>query len=103
MEAFEEIFVFEKPRHFFYWSHIYMMGIDPEIITYRLNIDPKCQPIKQKRRIFNTERYMAINAEVDKLNKARFIREANNPVWISNVVLVSVCGLYRSERNMLKR
>ncbi|KAL5571760.1 hypothetical protein UlMin_021357 [Ulmus minor] len=47
-----------------------MPGIDPNVIVHRLNIDPNFKPIKQKRRTFNAERYMAINTEVDKLLKA---------------------------------
>ncbi|KAL5577628.1 hypothetical protein UlMin_019327 [Ulmus minor] len=65
-----------------------MPGIDPKVIVHRLNIDPSFRPVKQKRRTFNAERYMAINTEVDKLLKADFIREANYPEWIANVVLV---------------
>lgn len=65
-----------------------MPGIDPEIMVHRLNIDPSFRPVKQKRRTFNTEQYMVINTEVDKLLKADFIREANYPYWIANVVLV---------------
>ncbi|KAL5543867.1 hypothetical protein UlMin_007651 [Ulmus minor] len=65
-----------------------MPGIDPSIIVRRLNIDPNFKPVKQKQRTFNAERYMAINTEVDKLLKAKFIEEANYPDWIANVVLV---------------
>ncbi|KAL5562028.1 hypothetical protein UlMin_031775 [Ulmus minor] len=65
-----------------------MPGINPNVIVHRLNIDPNFKPIKQKRRTFNAERYMAINTEVDKLLKAGFIEEANYPDWIANVVLV---------------
>ncbi|KAL5546722.1 hypothetical protein UlMin_006409 [Ulmus minor] len=65
-----------------------MPGIDPNVIVHCLNIDPNFKPIKQKRRTFNAERYMAINTEVDKLLKAGFIEEANYPDWIANVVLV---------------
>ncbi|KAL5542865.1 hypothetical protein UlMin_010575 [Ulmus minor] len=65
-----------------------MPGIDPNVIVHRLNIDPNFKPMKQKRRTFNAERYMAINTEVDKLLKAEFIEEANYPDWIANVVLV---------------
>ncbi|KAL5571672.1 hypothetical protein UlMin_021269 [Ulmus minor] len=72
----------------FAWSHEDMPGIDPKVIVHRLNIDPSFRPVKQKRRTFNAERYMAINTEVDKLLKADFIREANYPEWIANVVLV---------------
>ncbi|KAL5569910.1 hypothetical protein UlMin_026485 [Ulmus minor] len=65
-----------------------MPGIDPSVTVHRLNIDPNFKPVKQKRRTFNAERYMAINTEVDKLLKADFIEEANYPDWIANVVLV---------------
>ncbi|KAL5577383.1 hypothetical protein UlMin_019082 [Ulmus minor] len=75
-------------RDVFAWSHEDMPGIDPKVIIHRLNIDPSFRPVKQKRRTFNAERYMAINTEVDKLIKADFIREANYPEWIANVVLV---------------
>ncbi|KAL5562596.1 hypothetical protein UlMin_032343 [Ulmus minor] len=75
-------------RDVFAWSHEDMPGIDPNVIVHRLNIDPNFKPIKQKRRNFNAERYMAINTEVDKLLKAGFIEEANYPDWIANVVLV---------------
>ncbi|KAL5556432.1 hypothetical protein UlMin_038668 [Ulmus minor] len=72
----------------FAWSQEDMPGIDPKVIVHRLNIDPSFRPVKQKRRTFNAERYMAINTEVDKLLKADFIRKANYPEWIANVVLV---------------
>ncbi|KAL5571889.1 hypothetical protein UlMin_021486 [Ulmus minor] len=75
-------------RDVFAWSHEDMLGIDPSVIVHRLNIDPNFKPVKQKRRTFNAERYMAINTEVDKLLKADFIEEANYPDWIANVVLV---------------
>ncbi|KAL5540825.1 hypothetical protein UlMin_043795 [Ulmus minor] len=75
-------------RDVFAWSHEDMPGIDPKVIVHRLNIDPSFRPVKQKRRTFNAERYMAINTEVDKLLKADFIQEANYPEWIANVVLV---------------
>ncbi|KAL5572615.1 hypothetical protein UlMin_022212 [Ulmus minor] len=75
-------------RDVFAWSHEDMPGIDPSIIVHRLNIDPNFKPVKQKRRTFNAERYMAINTEVDKLLKAKFIEEANYLDWIANVVLV---------------
>ena len=88
-----------------------MFGIDPSVIVHRLNIDPNFKPVKQKRRNFNVERYIAINAEVDKLLKDKFIKEADYPEWIANIVLVkknqwkleSVCGLYRPEPHFLKR
>ncbi|KAL5559167.1 hypothetical protein UlMin_035378 [Ulmus minor] len=82
------IIFLKEHRDIFAWSHEDMPGIDPNVIVHRLNIDPNFKPIKQKRRTFNTERYMAINTKVDKLLRAGFIEEANYPDWIANVVLV---------------
>lgn len=45
-------------------------------MVHHLNIDLKFKPIKKKHRAFNAEHYMAINAEVDKLLKANFIKES---------------------------
>ncbi|KAL5564790.1 hypothetical protein UlMin_027954 [Ulmus minor] len=85
----EDLIIFlREHRDVFAWSHEDMPGIDPNVIVHRLNIDPNFKPIKQKRRTFNAERYMAINTEVEKLLKAGFIEEANYPDWIANVVLV---------------
>ncbi|KAL5575126.1 hypothetical protein UlMin_016825 [Ulmus minor] len=85
----EDLIIFlREHRDVFTWSHEDMLGIDPNIIVHRLNIDPNFKPIKQKRRTFNAERYMAINTEVDKLLKVGFIEEANYPDWLANVVLV---------------
>ncbi|KAL5546702.1 hypothetical protein UlMin_006389 [Ulmus minor] len=85
----EDLITFlREHRDVFAWSHEDMPGIDPSIIVHRLNIDPNFKLIKQKQRNFNTKRYMAINTEVDKLLKAKFIEEANYPDWIANVILV---------------
>ena len=51
----------------FVWKQADMGGIDPTIITHRLNVSPFFKPIKQKRRSFALERQKAINEEVDKL------------------------------------
>ena len=65
-----------------------MPGINPGIACHKLAIKKEARPVRQKRRCFNQERYEAINAEVEKLLKAGFIREARHPEWISNVLLV---------------
>ncbi|XP_021827212.1 uncharacterized protein LOC110767855 [Prunus avium] len=72
----------------FAWTHEDMTGINPEIITHRLSIDPHHKPVKQKRRSYDTTRYEAMRDEVDKLEKNGFIREVNYPKWLSNVVMV---------------
>ena len=65
-----------------------MRGIDPTVITHRLNVSPSFKPIKQKRRSFAPERQKAINKEVSKLLQAEAMREVEYPEWLANVVLV---------------
>ena len=65
-----------------------MGGIDPTVITHKLNTNPSFKPIKQKRKSFAPERQKAINEEVDKLLQAGVIREVEYPEWLANVVLV---------------
>ena len=72
----------------FAWRQTDMGGIDPTVITYRLNASPSFKPVKQKRRSFSPERQKAINEEVGKLLQAGAIREVEYPEWLANVVLV---------------
>ena len=72
----------------FAWKKADMGGIDPTVITHRLNVSLSFKPIKQKRRSFAPERQKAINEEVGKLLKAGAIREVEYPEWLANVVLV---------------
>ena len=64
-----------------------MGGIDPAVITHRLNISPSFKPIKQKRS-FTLERQKAIDEEVNKLLQAKAIREVEYLDWLANVDLV---------------
>ena len=52
-----------------------MLGIDPEVIMHKLQVDPLHQPIRQNRRKFAPERDAIINNEVKSLLGAGFIRE----------------------------
>ncbi|KAJ9565054.1 hypothetical protein OSB04_001020 [Centaurea solstitialis] len=45
----------------FAWSHEDMVGIDPDIISHKLNVDPSFKPVKQKRRKFAPERNKLAN------------------------------------------
>ena len=65
-----------------------MGGIDPAVITHKLNINPSFKPIKQKRRSFASERQKAINEEANKLLQDKAIREVEYLNWLANVVLV---------------
>ena len=72
----------------FAWMQEDMGGIDPVVITHRMNVSPSFKPIKQKRRSFAPERQKAINEEVGKLLQAGAIREVEYLEWLTNVVLV---------------
>ena len=43
-------------RDVFAWKQADMGGIDPTVITHRLNTSPSFKPVKQKRRSFAPER-----------------------------------------------
>ena len=75
-------------RDVFSWKQANVGGIDPTIITHRLNTSPSFKPVKQKRRSFAPKRQKAINEEVGKLLQAGAIREVEYPEWLANVVLV---------------
>ena len=72
----------------FAWSHKDMSGINPSVITHRLNIYPSSKPVRQKKRVFALERDNAIKEEVQKLTLAKFIWEVYYPDWLANVVMV---------------
>ena len=72
----------------FAWKTKDMEGIDPAVITHRLNISPFFKPVKQKRKSFSPERQKVLNEEVNKLLQAKAIREVEYPDWLANVVLI---------------
>ena len=65
-----------------------MGGIDPVVITHRLNVSSSFKPIKQKRRSFAPKRQKIINEEVGKLLQVGAIREVEYLEWLANVILV---------------
>ena len=65
-----------------------MAGISPTHASHKLNIVSSARPIRQRVRRFHPNRYQVIQAEVDNLLKAGFIREIRNPEWLANVVVV---------------
>ena len=59
----------------FAWSHDDMPGIDASVIVHRLNVNPASSPIRQKKRVFASERDKAIAEKVRKLPEVGFIQE----------------------------
>ena len=78
----------EQNMEVFAWKQEDMGGVDPAVITHRLNVNPSFKSVKQKRRSFAPERKKAINEEVGKLLQAKAIIEVEYPEWLANVVLV---------------
>ena len=75
-------------RDIFAWKQADMGGIDPTVITHKLNTNPSFKPVKQKRRSFAPERLKSIYEEVGKLLQGGAIREVEYSEWLANVVLV---------------
>ena len=80
----------------FAWSHKDMPGIDPSVITHRLNVCPSFKPVRQKKRVFAPETDNVVKDEVQKLMAAKFIQEVYYPDWLANVAMVKkVNGKWR--------
>ncbi|GAA0156433.1 hypothetical protein LIER_13935 [Lithospermum erythrorhizon] len=62
-----------------------MPGIDPAVAVHRLYVDLTFSPIKQKKRLFNDQKNIAIREEVQTLLKAQSIHEFKFPAWTTNV------------------
>lgn len=65
-----------------------MLGIDPEAVTHKLNVDPEFNPVKQRRRKFGPERNQMVNEEVEILESNSLIREVQYPDWFTNAMVV---------------
>ena len=72
----------------FTWRRKDIVGLHPDVICHRMNIDQEKKPIKQNKPAMDSERYNALKDEVDKLLKINFIKEAHYPVWLANPILV---------------
>nr|XP_017239614.1 PREDICTED: uncharacterized protein K02A2.6-like [Daucus carota subsp. sativus] len=72
----------------FAWAPSDMPGIPETIALHRLNIKPGSKCVRKKIRTFSQDKREAIEAEVDRLLTAGFIKEVQFPKWIANTVLV---------------
>ena len=72
----------------FAWANSDMKGIDSNVMSHRLNIDPSKKPIRQKMSPIVAERYQALKEDVDKLLSCDFIKESFYPSWLANSILV---------------
>jgi hypothetical protein len=65
-----------------------MPGVPREVIEHHLAMCPQAQPLKQKTRKQAQEKQDFIVQEIEKLKKAKLIREVAHPTWITNPVVV---------------
>jgi hypothetical protein len=77
-----------RNKDVFSWSTKDMQGVDRDIIEHALETDERIAPKKQKLRKMSEEKVKAIEAEVQRLQDAKVIREVKYPVWLANTVPV---------------
>ena len=65
-----------------------MADISPAHASHKLNVVPSARPIRQRVRRFHPDRHQFIQAEVDNLLKAGFIKEIKYLEWLAKVVVV---------------
>jgi SOS response regulatory protein OraA/RecX len=65
-----------------------LQGVDRDIIEHALDTDEKITPKKQKLRKMLEEKVKAVEAEVQRLQDAKVIREVMYPIWLANTILV---------------
>ncbi|XP_020547166.1 uncharacterized protein LOC110011435 [Sesamum indicum] len=81
-----------KNADVFAWSSSDFVGVAPELILHRLNVDPTMRPVQQKKRNFSIEKNQVIKDEVERLLNAGYITEVQYTDWLSNVVVVPKPG-----------
>jgi hypothetical protein len=87
-EENELIQFLNKNKDVFTWSAKDLQGGDRDIIEHTLEIDEKITPKKQKLRKMSKEKVKAIEAEVQRLQDAKVIKEVLYSVWLANTVPV---------------
>jgi hypothetical protein len=77
-----------KNKDVFAWLAKDLQGVDRDIIEHTLETDEKAMPKKQKLRKMSEEKIKVVEAEVQRLQDAKVIREVKYPVWLANTIPV---------------
>jgi hypothetical protein len=89
LEEEKELIQFlNKNKDVFVWSAKDLQGVDKDIIEHALETDEKIALKKQKLRKMFEEKVKAVEAEVQRLQDAKVIREVKYQVWLANIVPV---------------
>jgi hypothetical protein len=87
-EEDELIRFLNKNKYVFAWSAKDVQGVDRDIIKHTLETDEKIPLKKQRLRKMFEEKVKAVEAEVQRLQDAKVIREVLYPIWLANSVPV---------------
>uniref|UniRef100_A0A2N9F6K1 Uncharacterized protein n=1 Tax=Fagus sylvatica TaxID=28930 RepID=A0A2N9F6K1_FAGSY len=87
-EEKEYLELLTKYKDVFAWTYKEMSRLDLRVTVHQLAIKQEAHPVKQAQRRFRPELIFQIEAEVNKLEQAGFIREVQFPKWIANIVPV---------------
>jgi phage FluMu protein gp41 len=87
-EENELIRFLNRNKDVFAWSAKDLQGVDRDIIEHTLETDEKIPSKKQRLRKMSEEKVKAVEAEVQRLQEAKVIREVFYPVWLANTVPV---------------
>jgi hypothetical protein len=77
-----------KNKDVFAWSAKDLQGVDGDIIEQALETDERIAPTKQKLRKMSEEKVKVAEAEVQRLQDAKVIKEVKYPVWLANTIPV---------------
>lgn len=72
----------------FAWMPYEMPGVDPNIISHCLIVDPSYKPVIQKSKRSHVDHVEAVVEEVRKTLAAKAIKEAHYFTWLPNTVVV---------------
>ncbi|XP_019434188.1 PREDICTED: uncharacterized protein LOC109340879, partial [Lupinus angustifolius] len=76
----------------FAWSYEEMPGLDRSIVEHKLPLMQNSRPVKQKLRRIKPEISLRVKEEVEKWLTAGFVKVAEYPDWVANVVAVPKKG-----------
>ena len=87
-EKAELILLLKNFNDVFAWDYNKLPRLDPRLVVYTLNVDPKARPVAQPAKVFHTEIEEQVVKEVQKLLVAGFIKPIQHLRWLSNIVPV---------------
>ncbi|KAM1987104.1 hypothetical protein ACFX15_034414 [Malus domestica] len=72
----------------FAWHYTEMSGLDSTLVEHRMPINERYKPVKQAPRRMSKEIEEKVKEEIERLEKAGFIRPAKYVEWLANIVPV---------------